>query len=267
MRPATAPSTIEPASGADTLDRVSRGRCRVVARRPKGLPVRDRRWPATPRPSRCRRASRAKPRARQRSRPAARAIRRRRRASVAAGCDGRQPCADEPRQPAGRVAIKRDRYRAWRSALVSGLSPSGLRLLGTRVFRHVTRLQGKRTAGVRPISARRCRGNGRRAPPLSGQARRFEVVHRPSSFRVEPSPMRLERVLLFFDQGQHGAKPLALDDGARLDGLDLVKCPERQRRPIEPDREPAVGVIHHLHLLASQPPSQRRRVQPIIIRS
>ena len=52
-------------------------------------------------------------------------------------------------------------------------------------------------------------------------------------------------------------------------GLDLVEHPERQRRPVEPNREPAVGVVHHLDLLACQAARQRRRVQhqhhPVIV--
>ncbi len=74
-----------------------------------------------------------------------------RRASAAGGYGSRRLCVDEPRR--SRCGIGwRARYRAWRSAFVSGISPSGLRPLGISILRNVTNYNGRGRAVPRRVA-------------------------------------------------------------------------------------------------------------------
>lgn len=65
--------------------------------------------------------------------------------------------------------------------------------------------------------------------------------------------MRREGRLLFLHHRQRRAQPFVFDDRAGFHGLDLVEDLERQRRPLELNREPAVRVVHDVDLLTHQP--------------
>jgi len=97
--------------------------------------------------------------------------------------------------------------------------------------------------------------------PLRRETRSFEVVRRSPPGRMAPLLMRRIGGLLCFDLLQHRRQPLVVDDRAWLRGPDLVEYLKIERRSVELDREPPVGVIHNLHLLAHQTAGQRRRVQ------
>src|ERR1700747_365379 len=91
--------------------------------------------------------------------------------------------------------------------------------------------------------------------PLRRQTRRLEVVRRALPSNVPALVPRRVGGLLRLDLLQHGRQPLVVDDRARLHCLDLVEHLETERCSVELNREPAVRVVYHLHLLA--PPATR----------
>src|ERR1700720_1314316 len=115
-----------------------------------------------------------------------------------------------------------------------------------------------------PVSGRSRGSTVAWGPALRRQTRRLEVV-RWSLPRNVPSllPRRVGG-LLRLDLLQHGRQPLVVDDCAGLHCLDLVEHFETERRSVELNREAAVRVVHHLHLLAHQAAGQRRGIIDII---
>jgi len=97
----------------------------------------------------------------------------------------------------------------------------------------------------------------RGAPPLRWQTRRLEVIRRPLPCNVSALLPRRTSGLVRLYLLQHGRQPLVVDDRAGLHGLDLVEHLETERCSVELNREPAVRVIHHFHLLARQATGQR----------
>jgi len=90
----------------------------------------------------------------------------------------------------------------------------------------------------------------RGAPPLRWRTRRLEVIRRPLPCNVSALlPRRISGLVRLYLL-QHGRQPLVVDDRAGLHGLDLVEHLETERCSVELNREPAVRVIHHFHLLA-----------------
>jgi hypothetical protein len=61
----------------------------------------------------------------------------------------------------------------------------------------------------------------------------------------------------------------SLSWASRLDSLDLVEHPKRQRSAVELHREPSVRIVHHVHLPAHQTTRQWRRLQdqhhPVVV--
>ena len=97
----------------------------------------------------------------------------------------------------------------------------------------------------------------RGAPPLRWRTRRLEVIRRPLPCNVSALlPRRISGLVRLYLL-QHGRQPLVVDDRAGLHGLDLVEHLETERCSVELNREPAVRVIHHFHLLARQATGQR----------
>ena len=79
---------------------------------------------------------------------------------------------------------------------------------------------------------------------------------------------RIVRLPRFHDR-QHGRQPFVVDNRTRLDSLDRVKQPERQRGAVELNGKPPVRVVRHLDLLACQASCEWRRLQdqqhPVVV--
>src|ERR1700730_5724267 len=93
--------------------------------------------------------------------------------------------------------------------------------------------------------------------PLRRQTWRLEVVRRPLPCDMPALLTRWISGLVRLYLLQHGRQPLVVDDRAGLHGLDLVEHLESERSSVELNREPAVRVIHHFHLLARLATGQR----------
>src|SRR5271155_88906 len=128
--------------------------------------------------------------------------------------------------------------------------------------RYVTEYKGG-GCGNQPRSAASSRSVGSsvaRRPPLRRQTRRLDVVRRSLPGNMPALLMRRVGGLMRLYLLEHGRQPFVVDDRIGLHGLDLVEHLETEGRSVELNREPAVRVVHHLHLLAHQITGERRRI-------
>jgi len=90
---------------------------------------------------------------------------------------------------------------------------------------------------------------------------RLQVVGRPRPPGRPAPPVRRVGGLPRLHVGQRLSEPFVLDHRAGCHPRDLVGHAERQRLAAMPHREPAIGIVHHLDLLARQAARAWRGVQ------